>query len=164
MDDEDHHEKDTPAGQRTDAPTNALLIEQESDSNRTDNLREPVDEVVERACTDIEERPVVIVELCPHPRHVRSARNTTLCRIRNKGEDALTVSVEPIASEKHREKKDDVRVVSERDPEAENLSLPGGIFGLGDMRAVRAYHPRWRHHEHRDEDTDTCENEEANLQ
>lgn len=71
VDGEDHHEKDTPAGQCADASADALLIEQESDSDRTDNLREPVDEVVERPCTDIEQRPIVIIELCPHPGHVR---------------------------------------------------------------------------------------------
>ena len=70
MDDEDHEEQDAPRGERAQAAGEHLLVEQEADADRAEDLREPVDEVVQRASADVEDRCVEVVELCQNrPNH-----------------------------------------------------------------------------------------------
>ena len=47
MDEEDHDEEDTPAREGSQAAAERMLVEQEADAHGADNLREPVDEIVE---------------------------------------------------------------------------------------------------------------------
>ena len=63
MDYENHDEENEPAGKRTESPREWALVEEESDTERTDDLGEPVDEVVEWPRADVEYRSVVIIEL-----------------------------------------------------------------------------------------------------
>ena len=64
MDDEDQDEEREPASVGTDAPADAALVEEETHEDGTDHLGEPVDEVVQRPGTDVEDRAVVVVEFC----------------------------------------------------------------------------------------------------
>ena len=50
--------------------------------------------------------------------------------------DPLTISVEPVTGEEHREEKNDVWVIPQGNPESEDFSLPRGILRLRDVRAV----------------------------
>lgn len=51
---EHHGEEDTPAQERADPATKPLSIEQEADSQRTNDLRHPVHKIVERTSADVE--------------------------------------------------------------------------------------------------------------
>ena len=64
VDDEDQDEEREPASVGTDAPADAALIEEETHEDGTDHLGEPVDEIVQRPGTDVEDRAVVVVEFC----------------------------------------------------------------------------------------------------
>lgn len=71
VDDEHHAHQDAPAAERAEATREAPLVEQEADADGADDLREPVDEVVERTRTDVEQRGVEVVELCATRASVR---------------------------------------------------------------------------------------------
>ncbi len=54
MDDEHHNEEDKPSSKGTETTREFLLVEDESNSKRSDDLRQPIHEVVQRTRTDIE--------------------------------------------------------------------------------------------------------------
>lgn len=62
MDNEDHTEEETPAGECANATPEPLVIKDVADHDRTDNLRHPVDEIVQGPGTDVKECGIVLVE------------------------------------------------------------------------------------------------------
>lgn len=63
VDDENHAEEDRPAGKGTHAPGERGTIEKEgSNGHRAYNLREPINQVVQRPRTNVKERVVIIIK------------------------------------------------------------------------------------------------------
>lgn len=62
--DKDHGQEDDPGGEGARAPWEGDPVEEESNQDRSEDLREPVHQIVQRARTDVEERIVVLVEFC----------------------------------------------------------------------------------------------------
>ena len=62
MDDEDHNEEYEPADVGTDAPADTALVEEKTHADGADHLGEPVNKVVQRASTDVEDCAVVVIE------------------------------------------------------------------------------------------------------
>ena len=62
VDDEDQGEKDDPTGESTGAAGEGVSVKEETDEERPKDLREPVEEIVEGAGTDVEQSVVVSIE------------------------------------------------------------------------------------------------------
>lgn len=54
MDCKDHDKKHAPARERAETPTQALLVEKEANADGSDDLCEPVNEIVQRSGADTE--------------------------------------------------------------------------------------------------------------
>lgn len=63
VDDEDHDHEDDPTSKRAHAPTQKFLIEEETHRERSDDLSYPIDNIIKRSRTDVEQGAVVVVEL-----------------------------------------------------------------------------------------------------
>jgi hypothetical protein len=63
VDDHDHDEEDEPTGKGTSATSKARRIKKQTNSNRTEHLRRPVDHAVQGAGADVEKGAVESVEL-----------------------------------------------------------------------------------------------------
>ena len=64
MHDEDHDEEDDPAREGAEATGETALVKEEANRDGADNLRQPVDEVVECTRADVEDRAIEVVEFC----------------------------------------------------------------------------------------------------
>lgn len=62
MNNEDHREKDRPAGECTSSAFDTLSVKQKTNCNGTHNLWDPVHEVIQWSSTDVEESSIVAVE------------------------------------------------------------------------------------------------------
>ena len=50
----EHHSKEnSPSRESTDTARNGSLVKEESDGDRSNNLREPIYQVVQRTCADV---------------------------------------------------------------------------------------------------------------
>lgn len=104
--DEEKRAQCTLGSRRTAKTSN---VKGESKYESTDDLRDPVESVVQRTSTGVEVSSVHAVKL---------------------------VGVEPVGSEEHGEQEDDVRVVRKSLPETDELRLPGGVLHEDDLGAV----------------------------
>ena len=163
VDDEDHEEEDEPAREGAEAACEAALVEEEADRDGPDDLREPVDEVVERASADVEQRAVVVVELCRAKGQASGVRRQVCALQSHEPGEVLTPCVEPVRCEEHGEEEDDHGVGLQRDVEPVELGPPGGLARRGDFCAVGADHLVRISHEHRNGHADEGQHEETDL-
>ena len=66
VDGKHHDEENCPPAERAGAPRNMVLIEEEPYRDRTNDLGQPIDEVIQRPCANIEKRVIVLVEFYIH--------------------------------------------------------------------------------------------------
>jgi hypothetical protein len=62
MDKENEEEEDAPAREGADSAAEILLIEEEADGERANDLCDPVHEVVQGSCADVEKGTIVVVK------------------------------------------------------------------------------------------------------
>ena len=92
-----HTQQNRPSEERPHPPTILLLIKQQPNRNTPQNLRDPINGIVQRPSLDIKQHGVVIAKL---------------------------PGVKVIAGKEHGKEEDDERVGSEGDPEAEEFGFP----------------------------------------
>lgn len=66
MDDKDHDHQDDPAAEGTHTTAEPFLVKEKTHGEGPNDLRYPIDDIVERSGTDIEKSAIVIVELYTH--------------------------------------------------------------------------------------------------
>lgn len=64
MDEEDEYEEDRPASEGAGTTADFLSVKEQTNTEGTEDLCNPVDEVVQATCTDGENGTVVIVKFC----------------------------------------------------------------------------------------------------
>ena len=94
-------------------PAKSSVVQRKAKDGSADDLRNPVEHVVERSRADVEVREVHCIEL---------------------------VGVKPVGCEEHWEKKQDVGVGKEGLPQPQNLRLPCRILLQDNPRFVRSYY------------------------
>lgn len=101
--------KSNPASLSSHRSANILQIQEVSEYKSTDNLRDPVQSVVQSTSAGVEVCTVHSVEL---------------------------VGVEPVGGEEHWEEENDVAVGADGVPETEELGLPGWVLHKDDFRTI----------------------------
>ena len=112
-DGESQHEQDNPACFGSDCTSEARQVEEVSKDQRAEDLRRPVQHVVEGAGAGVELGQVDAVEL---------------------------VSVEPVGGKEHGEEEHDVRLAPESLPHAKDLGLESWVLHENDAAAISADH------------------------
>ena len=137
MDPHNHTQQNRPSQERPNPPPILLLIKQQPNRNAPEDLRNPIDRVVQRPSLDVKQYSVVIAEL---------------------------PSVKVIAREEHGKEEDDEWVCSECYPETLEFGFPRRVSRSRHSRTVGSDHFVWFCHYHRDYHPHNRQHEERDLE
>lgn len=136
MNTHNHEQQNRPSQKGPNPPPILLLIKQQPDRDAAQDLRDPIDGIVQGATLDIKQDGVVFAEL---------------------------PGIEVIAGEEHGKEEDDEWVCSEDYPKTFELGFPRGVPGSRNPGTVGSDHLVWRGHYERDNDSHDGQDEEGDL-